>query len=302
MCAKRRSRAKTPNNNPEKINPGASAKCVGAENENGRIALAIFSLRMERHTEMNWASVTNLASAIQGIISQFAAARGAFAREPHAARLSRARAAEKDAQRREASISVAEPLDGSPLIIRFPRETTERRDIDAVLRARRRGGCLTPQKLEADRVASAPAVRTAAEVFIHAISQSTAMLAALEAEGLNPERFIGPVEFAMPLPETIPGVDTNGRALVVYKLEKSGAIVWQYERRTRALARLTSVERRGFIEAVLSHPHASQEAVRKAREMFARAMQDARARDHAALVAGCEGDASILPAREAHNG
>jgi hypothetical protein len=154
---------------------------------------AIFSLRMERHTEMNWASITNFAPAIQGIISQFVAAGGIFAMGPHAARMSRVRAAEKDAQRRaerEASISSAVRLDDSPVIIRFPRETTEWRVIDPALRARRREKRLTVQKLEADRVASAMAVRTAAEAFIRAIRHSTAMLAALEEDGLDPGRFL----------------------------------------------------------------------------------------------------------------
>ena len=43
---------------------------------------------------------------------------------------------------------------------------------------------------------------------------------------------------------------------------------------------------------------------RKVREvrMFARAMQDARLRDDAAIVAGCEGDTCTLQPREAHNG
>jgi hypothetical protein len=45
---------------------------------------AIFSLRMERHTEMNWASVTNFAPTIQGIIQHFVVAGGIFAMEPHA--------------------------------------------------------------------------------------------------------------------------------------------------------------------------------------------------------------------------
>jgi hypothetical protein len=44
---------------------------------------AIFSLRMERHTEMNWASVTNFAPTIQGIIQHFVVAGGIFATEPH---------------------------------------------------------------------------------------------------------------------------------------------------------------------------------------------------------------------------
>jgi hypothetical protein len=139
--------------------------------------------------------------------------------------MSRARAAEKDAQRREASISAAARLDDGPVIIRFPREATERRYIDPALRAQRREERLTRQKLEADRAASALAVRTAAEVFNHAIRHSTAMLAAIEADGLDPERFTRPAKFAAPLTAAIPGVDANGRALVVYKREKDNAIV-----------------------------------------------------------------------------
>jgi hypothetical protein len=65
---------------------------------------AIFSLRMERHTEMNWISLTNFALTIQGTIPQFVVAGCFFAMEPLAARMSRARTAEKDAQRREALI------------------------------------------------------------------------------------------------------------------------------------------------------------------------------------------------------
>jgi hypothetical protein len=111
MCGQRGSSAKAPNNPPEKVNPGASAKCAGAENENGRIALRhFFSLRMERHTEMNSTSVTNFAPTIQGIIPQYVVAGSFFAMEPLAARMSRAHAAEKDAQRHEATISAAARL------------------------------------------------------------------------------------------------------------------------------------------------------------------------------------------------
>ena len=140
----------------------------------------------------------------------------------------------------------------------------------------------------------------AAEVFIRAIRHSTAMLAAVEEGGLDPGRFTAPAKLESPLAAAIPGVDANGRALVVYM--QDNATVWQYERRTRALARLTSVERSAFIEAAMSHPGGSQEAARKAREMFARAMQDARVRDDAAVVAACECNACILPMREAQNG
>jgi hypothetical protein len=93
MCAKRRSSAKTSNNPPEKGNPGASAKCVGVEMKTVELQFAIFSLRMERHTEMNWASVTNFAPIIQGITQYFVVAGGIFAMEPHAARMSCARVA-----------------------------------------------------------------------------------------------------------------------------------------------------------------------------------------------------------------
>jgi hypothetical protein len=264
---------------------------------------AIFSLRMERHTEMNWASITNIAPAIQGVISQFVAAGGVFAMEPYAARMSRVRVTKKDAHRRaerEASISSAARLDDIQLTVRFPRGTTERRVIDPALRTRRREKRLTVQKLEADRVASAMAVRTAGEVFIRAIRHSTAMLAGLEEDGLDPGRFTGPVEVAPPLTAAIPGVDANGRVLVVYM--RGNVTVWQYERRTRALARLTGIERSALIEAVLTHPDAAQEVARKAREMFARAMQNARVRDDAAGVVGSEGDACTVSAREAHNG
>jgi hypothetical protein len=301
MCAKRRSSAKTPNNPPEKLTPAHRQNASGLKMKTVELQFAIFSLRMERHTEMNWASVTNFAPTIQGIIQHFVVAGGIFAMEPHAARMSRVRAAEKDAQRRaqrEASITAAR-LDDGPVTIRFPREITERRRIDPVSRAHRREERLTGQRLEADRVASALAVKTAAEVFIRAIRHSTAMLAAMEEDGLDPQWFTGPLLFATPLPEAIPGVDINGRALVVYM--RDNAAVWQYERRTRALARLTSVERSALLEAVLSHPDASQDAVRKAREMFARVMENARARDAAAAVARCAGDACILPTRETHN-
>jgi hypothetical protein len=42
------------------------------------------------------------------------------------------------------------------------------------------------------------------------------MLAAMEEDGLDPERFTRLVELASPLTAAIPGVDANGRALVVY--------------------------------------------------------------------------------------
>jgi hypothetical protein len=263
---------------------------------------AIFSLRMERHTEMNWALVTNFAPIIQGIIPHFIVAGCFFAMELDAARMSRVRAAEKDARRRaqrEASITAAARVDDGPVSIRFSRATVERRSIDPVLRAHRREERLTTRRLEADRVASAMAVKTAAEVFIRAIRHSTAMLAALEVDGLDPQRFTRPVELASSLTAVIPGVDANGRVLVVYM--RGNVTVWQYERRTRALARLTRIERSAFIEAVLTHPDAAQEAARKAREMFARAMQDARVRDDTAAVAGCVGDTCTLPTREADN-
>jgi hypothetical protein len=58
------------------------------------LQFAIFSLRIKGHTEMNWASPTNFARTIQGIIPQFVVAAGIFAIEPHAARMSSNRAAE----------------------------------------------------------------------------------------------------------------------------------------------------------------------------------------------------------------
>ena len=74
-------------------------------------------------------------------------------------------------------------------------------------------------------------------------------------------------------------------------------------RMTRIRADEKDRQRRAQREASISsaaqlddtHPDASQEAVRNAREMFARAMQDARARDSAAVVAACEGNGRILP-------
>jgi len=58
------------------------------------LQFAIFSLRMKRHTEMNWVSPTNFPLTIQGKIPQFVVAGGIFAIEPHAARMSPIRAAE----------------------------------------------------------------------------------------------------------------------------------------------------------------------------------------------------------------
>jgi hypothetical protein len=64
----------------------------------------------------------------------------------------------------------------------------------------------------------------------------------------------------------------------------SVAFDYWHERRTRALARLVSDERWAFVAAIRAHPAAAQGTARKARETFAHALMDARARDEAAMT------------------
>ena len=151
--------------------------------------------------------------------------------------------------------------------------------------ARRREARRTAQKLEADRVGAALAVTGAASAFIRAIRESLDVLAQYEAFGLDPARFLGPVWHDPPITEPIPGVDASGRALVVMKRASDGASGHWHERRTRGLARLVRPERLAFVEAVKKHPGAAEGAARKAREAFARAWKDARAR-HRVMMAG----------------
>jgi hypothetical protein len=58
----------------------------------------------------------------------------------------------------------------------------------------------------------------------------------------------------------------------------------RYERRTRALARPAGCKPWAFVEAARAHPDAAQGTAREARETFARASMDARARDEAAMT------------------
>lgn len=45
----------------------------------------------------------------------------------------------------------------------------------------------------------------------------------------------------------------------------------------------TEIERRAFVAAIRAHPGAAQGTARKARDAFARAMREARARDDAMI-------------------
>jgi len=149
----------------------------------------------------------------------------------------------------------------------------------------RRAGPETRASLARARSAVDPygtmVVSAAASKFMRAIRETEAFLATLEREGFHPSD-LGGARFYPPPPDQwfIPGVDAKGRALILRR-RKDGLIGWAFHRRTRRLAGETGPARRAFVLAVKTHPGSAPQAVRKAREAFARAMRDARARDTA---------------------
>jgi hypothetical protein len=213
---------------------------------------------------------------------------------PDAERMSRMRAAEKEARRaavrqaqeREARKNVA------PVVIRFPVDTACRRDPAA--RARQCAARREAQKVEADRAAAALAVTTAADAFMRAISAVSDAFARHEAQGLGLSWMVAtydahglhPIISILRPPAPVPASDASGRAFVVAKLAADGAPCCRHDRRTRALARLTERERRAFVAAIRAHPAATVRAAREAREAFATGLRAARARDDAMMAAG----------------
>jgi hypothetical protein len=117
-------------------------------------------------------------------------------------------------------------------------------------------------------------VSMAASDFVAAVRQLTTFLDELERDGFRLPHPVIPTVFI-----TLPGVNAEGRALIVRKRKRDGAIVWDYHRRTRRLAGETGPHRRAFIAAIKRRPHAAPDAVRAARKAFAKAMKAARARD-----------------------
>lgn len=119
--------------------------------------------------------------------------------------------------------------------------------------------------------------------FITAIEQSSAYLSDLEQSPRHvfeamrlggaaiPSAFYG-----------LPGVDLQGRALIVSRRNGDGKIAFGYLRRTRLLAAETAPSRRAFVSAIKAHPRAAREEARLARKVFPRALWAAHRRDKAA--------------------
>lgn len=149
---------------------------------------------------------------------------------------------------------------------------------------RRMAAAHSPNDGKSDRLA-ALVVASAADAFARSIREGSALLAVFEATGFDPGLFDGSGLVAF-----LPGVDDRGRTPSLTK-RKSGRhpLKHRYEWRTRALARLTSDERRKFVASVRAHPGASPTLVSETRAAFASAMRDARARDEIAETAARAG-------------
>ena len=218
---------------------------------------------------MNCAQIIDFLAAAQVAIPQFVDFHSTahiagliIAMEPLSVRMSRMRAAEKDARRaaeREARKNVA------PVVIRSPVDAAHR-CTDPAERTRQCEARRAAQKHEADRAGAALAVTAAADAFMRAIRNATVRLACMEAACHD-----------------LLGVDAGGRALVIVSAA-DGVVSYRHERRARGLARLVNVERQAFVAAIRAHPDVTVRAAREAREAFATALRSARARDDAMVT------------------
>jgi hypothetical protein len=132
-------------------------------------------------------------------------------------------------------------------------------------------------------------VKTAASDFMNAILKVSAGLVVADEHAAILSARIGRYQAATfiasfdPPPargpdNLFPRGDRSGRVVVIWQDER-GAPHRFYERRSRALARLTAPDRQAFIEAVKACPGAALEAVHEVRATFARALRGVRARD-----------------------
>jgi hypothetical protein len=138
-------------------------------------------------------------------------------------------------------------------------------------------------------------VETAASDFIKAILTVSAGLVAADQHAANLSVGVGryqaptfiasfdPPPARAPL-DLFPRGDCSGRVVIVWQDERGTPFEWFYERRTRALARLTAPERQVFIEAVQAYPQAGLEAVRTTRMAFAHALRAMIERDEAMMT------------------
>ena len=132
-------------------------------------------------------------------------------------------------------------------------------------------------------------VKTAASDFINAILKVSAGLVADEHAAILSARigrYQAPTFIASfdPPPargpdNLFPRGDRSGRVVVIWQDERGDPHKWSYERRSRALARLTAPERQAFFEAVRACPGAAPEAVHEVRAAFAFALRGVRGRD-----------------------
>jgi hypothetical protein len=136
-------------------------------------------------------------------------------------------------------------------------------------REHKREARLFAQKAEADRVKAALAVTAAAEAFVRSINEMVRALAAMQAR---------PNLYGF---RRIEG--GKGGSFLPHRFEADGSLVYRRARHTRALAQLTSRERRALVKTVKAYPSAPQgRAVGKARDLFAREMRAAARRDREA--------------------
>jgi hypothetical protein len=139
-------------------------------------------------------------------------------------------------------------------------------------------------------------VKTAASDFINAILNVSAGLVAADEHAAILSARIGryqaPTFIASFDPPAGRGPDNlfsrgdrSGRVVVIWQDERGEPHRWFYERRSRALARLTAPERQAFVEAVKACPGAALEAVHEVRAAFAVALRGVKRRDAAMMMA-----------------
>ncbi len=199
-----------------------------------------------------------------------------------AERLSRAAKLEKERRRaRSAPVIVAETAvdilnalsrrasHGTPVpqdglcVAHFPLDPAERR--------RRREARMAAQRAEAERVAVALAVQTAADDLLAPIRVAS-----------NSCRKVESGEFDTFAHASVPPVNAQGRLFAIRKMT-DGSFAYEYERRTRIIAGTARVELRAFVRVLRAHPEAAPGRAAAAREAFAKALADARARDRAMM-------------------
>ena len=141
-------------------------------------------------------------------------------------------------------------------------------------------------------------IARAAKAFTTVIGEAQDALAANEQRGLDPARFpvIASIAERKRVFGFVPGRDAYGRALMSTMHRPTGAVLYRYERRTRALSLMAARERLRFVQVVKKHSHAASGSApaRNARAVFWEAMRAARARDKL-LIGGAGSAATSRP-------